>query len=67
MLWEKQICPKCKVGKWSYDLDKHSVACPYIGCWKDGKCQFYVPLGKSSKTSLFKKNKNEESPSSQKK
>lgn len=58
MFWEKQICPKCKVGKESYELDRHSDACPYIGCWKDGKCHFYVPLDNPPKKGIFKKNKN---------
>lgn len=53
MFWKKQICPKCKVGKWSYELDKHSEACPYIGCWKDGKCQFFEPINDSSKKGIF--------------
>lgn len=34
MIWKKQICPRCKTGKDSYELDKRSEACPYIGCWK---------------------------------
>lgn len=41
---QAQICPKCKTGKESYERDKHSTACPYILCWKDGECQYYVPL-----------------------
>lgn len=55
MFWKKQICPKCKVGKESYELDRYSETCTYIGCWKDGKCQFYIPIEKSSKTDIFKK------------
>lgn len=58
MFFKKQLCPKCAVGQRSYELDKHSDICPYIGCLKDGKCQFYVPLDNSSKIGLFKKNKN---------
>ena len=38
MIWKKQICPRCKTGKDSYELDKRSEACPYISCWKNGKC-----------------------------
>ncbi len=41
---QEQICPKCRVGKESYERDKHSTACPYILCWKDGECQYYVPF-----------------------
>jgi len=50
MICENQICSSCKTGKESYELDKHSEACPYIGCWKDGKCSFYVPLEMPSQT-----------------
>ena len=38
---KKQICPKCKTGKESYNLDIHSDTCPYIGYYKNGKCRFY--------------------------
>ncbi len=50
MFWKKQLCPKCKTGKDSYDLDKLSENCPYIECFKNGKCQFYVPLEKAHET-----------------
>ena len=46
MLWKKQVCSECKTGRDSYLLDEHSDSCPYIGCWKDGICQFYLPLEK---------------------
>lgn len=46
---KKQICPRCKTGKYTYDLDPKSVTCPYIGCWKCNKCHFYKPLEKISK------------------
>ncbi len=59
MFWRKPICPRCKTGKDTYELDKRSETCPYIGHWKKGKCQFYVPIEKSSKIGIFKKNKNE--------
>ena len=41
---DMQICPGCKIGKESFELDKHSDACPYICCCKNGKCSFYEPL-----------------------
>ena len=56
MFWNKQICPRCKTGKWSYELDRHSEACPYIHCWRRNKCSFYKPLDKNSKIGLFSKN-----------
>ncbi len=57
---EKQICCRCKTGKESYELDEHSESCPYIGCWNDGKCSFYIPL-EYSKTSIIKKNERKKS------
>ena len=55
MFLKKQICPRCKTGKYTYDLDPKSDACPYIGCWRRNKCSFYKPLDKHSKSSLFYK------------
>ena len=52
---KKQICPRCKTGKYTYDLDPKSETCPYIGCWRRNKCSFYKPLDKHSKSSLFHK------------
>ena len=49
MFGKKQICPRCKTGKYTYELDPKSEACPYIGCWKCNKCHFYKPLEKISK------------------
>ena len=57
MFIKKQICPKCKVGKESYELDRLSETCPYIGYWKDGKCQFFQPLDKPLKKVFFARKK----------
>ena len=46
---KKQICPRCKTSKYTYDLDPKSETCPYIGCWKRNKCHFYKPLDKEPK------------------
>ena len=58
MFLKKQICPRCKTGKYTYDLDPKSEVCPYIGCWRRNKCSFYKPLEKPSKSGIFKRNKN---------
>ena len=47
MFLKKQICPRCKTGKYTYDLDPKSETCPYIGCWRRNKCHFYKPLEKA--------------------
>ena len=49
-LYKEQICPKCKTGKYTYELVPKSDACPNISCWENGKCAFYAPLKKSSDT-----------------
>jgi hypothetical protein len=54
-LFNKKICPRCKTGKYTYDLDPKSEACPYIGCWRRNKYSFYKPLDKHSKSSSFHK------------
>ena len=48
LFFKKQICPRCKTGKYTYELDPKSEVCPYIGCWKRNKCHFYKPLEKGS-------------------
>ena len=53
MFFRKQICPRCKTGKYTYDLDPKSEVCPYIGCWKRNKCHFYKPLEKKPKKGIF--------------
>lgn len=60
MFFKKQICPKCKVGKESYELDIHSEECPYIWHLKDGKCKFFQPLEKPVKEGFFNGLKNKQ-------
>ena len=55
VLQKKKMCSGCKTGMDSYTLDPHSEACPYIGCWENGRCQFFVPLEKPSKAIKNKK------------
>ena len=58
---KKQICPRCKTGKYTYDLDPKSEVCPYIGCWRRNKCHFYKPLEKEPKKGVFSGFKNKRS------
>ncbi len=39
-------CPNCLTGKQTYELDRKSPECPYLGCYqyKKRKCAFYKPL-----------------------
>ena len=58
MFLKKQTCPRCKTGKYTYDLDPKSDTCPYIGCWRRNKCSFYKPLEKGTKKGIFNGFKN---------
>ena len=61
MFFKKQICPRCKTGKYTYDLDPKSETCPYIGCWRRNKFHFYKPLEKGAKKDIFGGLKNKRS------
>ncbi len=37
-------CPVCLTGKRTYELDKREPMCPYIHCYKDKKCCFFVDM-----------------------
>ena len=50
-----QLCNNCKTGKESYDIDNRSEFCQYLRSWKDGKCEYYVPLENTSEYDLLKK------------
>ena len=40
----KKLCPICKTGLESYKLDPNSPVCPYIDCYKNGECTYFVPV-----------------------
>lgn len=61
IFFRKQICPRCKTGKYTYDLDPKSEVCPYIGCWRRNKCHFYKPLNKTSQKGFLNRILNKES------
>ena len=65
MFWKRRICQKCKTGKYTYELDRRSDACPYIIFYKGKTCKFFEPLkeekrlfsGKASSKNTIPKNK----------
>ena len=61
MILKKQLCPNCKTGKESYELDQHSESCPYIGYLKEGTCSFFESLENTSKKGIFSDLKNKQS------
>ena len=48
-MFKRKLCPKCKTGKYTYELDRRSPVCPYIGCYSGKKCPMYVKLEKPQK------------------
>ena len=38
------ICPKCKVGKESIELDNKSIFCPYIDLHNGDTCKKFSPI-----------------------
>ena len=53
VFFKKQICPRCKTSKYTYELDPKSEVCPYIGCWRRNKCHFYKPHDNKSQIELI--------------
>lgn len=43
-MFGRKLCPHCKTGKRSYELDSHSPECPYIYCYNGKKCSMYEKL-----------------------
>lgn len=43
-LIKNPICPWCKTGKDSIELDRTSPVCPYIASLKNGSCPYYKPI-----------------------
>ena len=54
-MFKRKLCPKCKTGKYTYELDKRSPVCPYIGCHNGKKCHMYVKLEKPQKGGFWER------------
>ncbi len=52
----RKLCPRCKTGKYTYELDPHSAECPYLYCHDGKKCTMYEKLDESGRRpAIFKK------------
>lgn len=49
----KKLCPHCKTGKYTYELDRHSPVCPYFYCHNGKKCAMYKKLDEPKKRSFL--------------
>ena len=54
-----KLCENCETGRMTYELDCHTVFCPYIIHYKDSECFYYKPIKKTevsdAKITFFKK------------
>ena len=44
----KQLCPTCKTGEYSYILDNRNPFCPHLHCHNGKTCTAYVPIEKQN-------------------
>ena len=52
-MFKRKLCPTCKTGKYTYELDRRSPVCPYIGCYSRKKCPMYDKLEKPQKSGFW--------------
>lgn len=52
-MFEKKLCPQCKTGKRTYQLDSSSTECPYIYCHNGKSCAMYERLDEHKKQGIF--------------
>ncbi len=43
-MFKRKLCPHCKTGKYTYELDPHSPECPYLSLHNGRKCSMYEKL-----------------------
>ena len=53
-MFKRKLCPRCEMGKYTYELDNRSPMCPYIGCYSKYKCPMFVKLKNPQKRRKFK-------------
>ena len=56
-MFRRKLCPHCKTGKYTYELDSRSPECPYLCCHNGRKCVMYVPLEKQAFLDVLGKKK----------
>ena len=52
-MFRRKLCPHCETGKYTYELDSRSPACPYLACHNGRKCAMYKKLDKPKKYSFL--------------
>ena len=52
-MFRRKLCPHCKTGKRTYQLDSRSPECPYLACHNGKKCVMYKKLDEHKKQNIF--------------
>ncbi len=39
-----KLCSNCKTGEFTYMQDNTEALCPYMFCYKNGKCAYFEPI-----------------------
>lgn len=52
-MFRRKLCPHCKTGKRTYQLDSRSPECPYLACHNGKKCAMYKKLDEHKKQNIF--------------
>lgn len=52
-MFRRKLCPRCKTGKRTYQLDNRSPECPYLACHNGKKCAMYKKLDEHKKQNIF--------------
>ena len=45
---ENSLCSHCETGRQAYELDSHSAVCPFLNCYRKGKCTMFTEADKHS-------------------
>ena len=53
-MFVRKLCPRCKTGKLTYELDRRTPVCPYINCYSGKKCAMFEALDEDKKKNVFK-------------
>ena len=49
----EQLCPNCKTGFDTYNLDKHSLVCPYLDCHNGKTCSMFEAANAKDRRELL--------------
>ena len=54
-MFRRKLCPHCKTGKRTYQLDNRSPMCPYIHCYKGRTCAMYEKLDEDKNQTILER------------